>query len=295
MLSGGQQQRVSVARSMVNDPKILLADEPTGNLDSVSTQQVMDKIDEINTFDRRTIIMVSHNAAHLSYAHRVYYLKDGFVVREVVNPQRKQIKPVREGETIVTELEQLARLFPYDSVDTLRVKSMVNFLTQQYTYDQLVRLEHAVELFIKGKIDRDTFIRALILKTEQGGVEMLESEAKKMAATAEKLIHQADDIRRFRAKKDNDDIFFSQHKLAERLRDHLLQANHIKLNKEQNENLVEMIADRVTGVVEEDQFNERLLKGLKSGGLSLDVKEADDLTRYFEKIIAQGVDVSYKS
>ena len=122
MLSGGQQQRVSVARSMVNDPKILLADEPTGNLDSISTQQVMDKIDEINTFDRRTIIMVSHNAAHLSYAHRVYYLKDGFIVREVVNPQRKQIKPVREGETIVTELEQLARLFPYDSVETLRVK-----------------------------------------------------------------------------------------------------------------------------------------------------------------------------
>ena len=56
---------------MVNDPQILLAVEPTGNLDSVSTQQVMDKIDEINTFDQRTIIMVSHNAAHLSYAHRV--------------------------------------------------------------------------------------------------------------------------------------------------------------------------------------------------------------------------------
>ena len=83
MLSGGQQQRVSVARSMINDPKILLADEPTGNLDSVSTQQVMDKIDEINTFDQRTIIMVSHNAAHLSYAHRVYYLKDGRIVRRV--------------------------------------------------------------------------------------------------------------------------------------------------------------------------------------------------------------------
>ncbi len=295
MLSGGQQQRVSVSRSMVNDPKILLADEPTGNLDSVSTQQVMDKIDEINTFDRRTIIMVSHNAAHLSYAHRVYYLKDGFVVREVVNPQRKQIKPVREGETIVTELEQLARLYPYDSVDTLRVKSMVNFLTQKYTYEQLIRLEHAIALFIKGKIDRDTFIRALILKLEQGGVEIPEIEARRMASVAEKLIEQSDDIRRFRAKKDNNDIFFSQHKLSERLKDHLLQAHRMKLTKEQDENLVEMIADRVTGVIEEKDFNERLTKGLKAKGLSLNDKEADDLTRYFEKIIAQGVDVSYKS
>ncbi len=294
MLSGGQQQRVSVARSMVNDPKILLADEPTGNLDSVSTQQVMDKIDEINTFDRRTVIMVSHNAAHLSYAHRVYYLKDGYIVREVDNPQRKQIKPVREGETIVTELEQLARLFPYDSVESLRVKSLVNYLTQDYTYDQLVRLEHAIGLFIKGRIDKDTFIKSLVMKYEQGGVEVDEKEAKRMAHLSEKMITQADDIRRFRAKKDNDNVFFSQHKLSERLKDHLLQMHRMKLNKEQDENLVEMIADRVTGVSEEDDLNERLMKGVKTGGLGLDVKEADDLTRYFEKIIAQGVDVSYK-
>jgi hypothetical protein len=47
--------------------------------------------------------------------------------------------------------------------------------------------------------------------------------------------------------------------------------------------------------VEEDQFNERLMKGIKSGGLALDVREADGMTRYFEKIIAQGVDVSYKN
>ncbi len=295
MLSGGQQQRVSVARSMVNDPKILLADEPTGNLDSVSTQQVMDKIDEINTFDRRTIIMVSHNAAHLSYAHRVYYLKDGLIVREVVNPQRKQIKPVREGETIVTELEQLARLYPYDSVDTLRVKSIVNFLTQDFTYKQLIRLEHAAALYIKGKVDKAAFIKALILPYERGGVEVDERTAKDMANKIERIIHQADDIRRFRAKKDNAEIFFSQHELAERVRDHLMGTFRIKLNKDQDEHLVEMIADRVTGVIEEEQFNQRLVQGIKVGGLALSEREADDLTRYFEKVIAQGVDVSYKS
>jgi putative ABC transport system ATP-binding protein len=295
MLSGGQQQRVSVARSMVNDPKILLADEPTGNLDSVSTQQVMDKIDEINTFDKRTIIMVSHNAAHLSYAHRVYYLKDGRIVREVVNPQRKQIKPVKEGETIVTELEQLARLFPYDSIESLRVKSLVNFVTQDYTFSQLERLEKAMEYFISGKVNKDAVIKTLVLPYDRGGVGITEKEARKMVHTADKMLSQANDIKRFRKQFDQDHVFFDQHKLAERLRDHLLSAHRMKLSKKQDENLVEVIADRVVGVSGEQEFLERLSQSVSSGGLGLTFDEAEDITRYFEKIIAQGVDVSYKS
>lgn len=295
MLSGGQQQRVSVARSMVNDPKIVLADEPTGNLDSVSTQQVMDKIDEMNTFDRRTIIMVSHNAAHLSYAHRVYYLRDGRIVREVVNPQRKQIKPVKEGETIVTELEQLARLFPYDSVPTLRVKSLVNYLTQDYTFDQLGRLERATEHFIAGKIDRDSYIRSIMLHYDKGGVGIPEPEAKRMAKQAELMLNQADDIRRFRNQYGKDHAFFDQHKLAERLRDHILKTHRLTLDKKRDSNLVDVIADRVVGVIAEAEFHERLQKGVTVGGLALSESEADDVTRYFEKLIAQGVDVSYKS
>lgn len=295
MLSGGQQQRVSVSRSMVNDPKILLADEPTGNLDSVSTQQVMDKIDEINTFDLRTIIMVSHNAAHLSYAHRVYYLKDGRIVREVVNPQRKQIKPVNEGETIVTELEQLARLFPYDSIDTLRTKSMVNFLTQEYTYDQLIRLEIAVNRLLGGKVKPEAFIKVLTTKYEDGGVEIDERSAKRMAKLATTMIDQADDIRRFRNQGVETHAFFNQAELAERLRNHLLAVYRMKLSKVQNSNLVDLIADRVTGVTNGDAFNAGLLTGTTKGGLALQEKEADELTRYFEKLIAQGVDVSYKA
>ena len=295
MLSGGQQQRVSVSRSMVNDPKILLADEPTGNLDSVSTQQVMDKIDEINTFDRRTIIMVSHNASHLSYAHRVYYLKDGLIVREVVNPQRKQIKPVREGETIVTELEQLARLYPYDSVDSLRVKSMVNFLTQDFTFKQLIRLEYAISLFIKGRVNKDSLIKSLVTHIDRGGVGIPENEAKRMVSIAKKILEQSGDIRRFRAKKDNPNIFFSQDKLAERLRDYLVGMYRIKLSKEQDEKLTEIIADRVTGVSDEEHFNQGLMMSVSGGGLGLGEEEADGITRYFEKIIAQGVDVSYKN
>ena len=109
------------------------------------------------------------------------------------------------------------------------------------------------------------------------------------------MISQADDIRRFRAKKDNAGVFFSQHKLAERLKDHLLGVYRIKLSKDQETNLVELIADRVTGVSDELEFNTRLMAGIRQRGLALSESEADEITRYFEKLIAQGVDVSYKS
>lgn len=295
MLSGGQQQRVSVARSMVNDPQILLADEPTGNLDSVSTQQVMDKIDEINTFDQRTIIMVSHNAAHLSYAHRVYYLKDGKVVREVANPQRKQIKPVKEGETIVTELEQLARLFPYDSIETLRVKSLTNFLTQDYSFDQIIRLEKAIGLLIQGKIHKKKFIDMLMKRYEDGGAEIPRETAERMAEISTSIIKQSDDVHRFRLKNDSDAAFFEQHKFAERVRSYLLEYHHIDLGKRGQENLTEIIADRLAGIDGEAQFNARLMEKEKEGGLGLRESIADDLSRYMEKLIALGVDVSYKN
>jgi putative ABC transport system ATP-binding protein len=295
MLSGGQQQRVSVARSMVNDPQILLADEPTGNLDSISTQQVMDKIDEINTFDQRTIIMVSHNAAHLSYAHRVYYLKDGFIVREVVNPQRKQIKPVKEGETIVTELEQLARLFPYDSVDTLRVKSLTNFLTQEYSFDQLIRIEKAIQLLIKGKIHKKLFIDALVKKYDEGGAGVDKATAQRMADVSVALVKESTDVKRYRSDNESDAAFFSQHKFAERVREYLLSHHRIPLTKAMQANLTTMISDRLAGVHGEKEFFESLHAPIKQGGLGLSFDMTKDMSRYMEKLIALGVDVSYKA
>ena len=130
---------------------------------------------------------------------------------------------------------------------------------------------------------------------ERGGVEVTEKEARRMADVAEKVIDTADDIRRFRARKDNDAIFFTQDKLAERMREHLIKEHRIKLSKEQEANMTELIADRVTGVVDESELNERMMKGVRSKGLGLSEAEADDMTRYFEKVIAQGVDVSYKA
>jgi len=82
-LSGGQQQRVAIARAVVGDQAVILADEPTGNLDSVHGQEVMEMLRALNA-DGTTIIMVTHSAAHADYARRTINLFDGGVVTENV-------------------------------------------------------------------------------------------------------------------------------------------------------------------------------------------------------------------
>ena len=80
-LSGGQQQRVAIARAVVATPKLILADEPTGNLDSAHGQEVMKLLTELNEAGT-TIIMVTHSPADAEYSHRVIHLFDGNVVSE---------------------------------------------------------------------------------------------------------------------------------------------------------------------------------------------------------------------
>ncbi len=85
-LSGGQQQRVAIARAIVAAPKLILADEPTGNLDSKNGSEVMNLLTELNQ-EGTTIIMVTHSQHDASYAHRVINLFDGQILTETKNEQ----------------------------------------------------------------------------------------------------------------------------------------------------------------------------------------------------------------
>jgi putative ABC transport system ATP-binding protein len=79
-LSGGQQQRVAIARALVGDPQLLLADEPTGNLDSASARQIMDLLERINAEQGMTIVMVTHDQELAARAHRRLHLLDGRII-----------------------------------------------------------------------------------------------------------------------------------------------------------------------------------------------------------------------
>ncbi len=80
-LSGGQQQRVSIARSLVNEPKVIFADEPTGNLDSVSSVEIMDIFGKLHA-QGKTIIMVTHEDDIAAHAERILMVKDGMIIKD---------------------------------------------------------------------------------------------------------------------------------------------------------------------------------------------------------------------
>ena len=87
-MSGGQKQRVAAARCLISDPSIVLADEPTGALDTKSARQLMEKLQEINQKQQRTILMVTHDPNAASFCTRILFIQDGVIFHEI----RKQIQ-----------------------------------------------------------------------------------------------------------------------------------------------------------------------------------------------------------
>ena len=90
-LSGGEQQRVVIARALINEPKIILADEPTANLDSESADQVLALFSKLNKEQGQTMVMISHEEEDKRWADRVIWMKDGFIdhIEKVRKPRRR--------------------------------------------------------------------------------------------------------------------------------------------------------------------------------------------------------------
>ncbi len=88
-LSGGQQQRVAIARALVNHPSILLADEPTGNLDSRTSIEIMNIFQDLNEKENLTIVLVTHEPDIAEYAKRVIHFRDGHITRDFMVPKRR--------------------------------------------------------------------------------------------------------------------------------------------------------------------------------------------------------------
>ncbi len=290
LLSGGQQQRVSVARSLVNDPEILIADEPVGNLDFVSAEAVMNTLEEINRNDKKTVLLVTHDAKYLPYAHRVFYLDYGKIDRIVPNPEKRQIIKVRPGETIVSEIEQLARIYPYDTPEQLRVKSLINFLTQNLSFDQIVRLEKMTQLAIEGVLSEEQLRSLLNTDYEKGGCGIKPKQAEEMTKRMFQILDQSKDVIRFRrVHRDQNTIDLVRFDLIKHIHAYMVNECKVEPDSILLERLTKMVTSRVYGYISREEFHRQLRLPEDEGGGGFDIYLAAELSRYLEKLIAQGV------
>jgi putative ABC transport system ATP-binding protein len=105
-LSGGQQQRVAVARALVADPEVVLADEPTGNLDTRASDEIAGLLRDVSKKYGRTVVMVTHDPRIAAYADRIIFLKDGKVVDQTIL-ERNERNNGKKAETVVKKIKEL--------------------------------------------------------------------------------------------------------------------------------------------------------------------------------------------
>ncbi len=289
LLSGGQQQRVSVARSLVNDPQILIADEPVGNLDSITAAQVMDTLAEINSKDKKTVILVTHDAKYLPYAHRIVYMSDGKIERVVPNPEKKQILKLAPGTTIVTEIEQIARIYPYDSPDELQVKSVVNYLIEDLTFDQITRLQKVTESMISGRMDASSYLRSLMSDFEEGGVGIPVARASEMTQKLSDIMFHSRNIQRFRRAPRAHATQIHDLEFVNRIAEFVAGQCDLHMDPGQKINFETSIAQRIGGFTKKDEFTMQMNLAIAEGGVGLSKKQAFDASRLIEKLIALGI------
>ena len=103
-LSGGQKQRVASARALITNPSLILADEPTGALDSKSARMLLDCMESLNEDFHATIMMVTHDAFTASYAHRILFIKDGKIFNEIIRKKQSRKEFFNQIMEVVTLL-----------------------------------------------------------------------------------------------------------------------------------------------------------------------------------------------
>lgn len=203
-LSGGQKQRVAIARSLVNNPEIILADEPVGNLDSESAQNVLDILKELNEVDKKTVIMVTHNAEHLPYADRIIYMKDGRIEKEVVQKDKRKIemkKPEIEEQVednVPPELKMLMGSFGSLSSQQMNVllipfkaKQLLAHVLSNLTEEQLSMAESFLKEYLFNNIDREQFASKLDTNLDRGGGGWNRKQARNFTERIEALVSQS--------------------------------------------------------------------------------------------------------
>ena len=297
-LSGGQQQRVGIARALINNPPIILADEAVGNLDSQSASNVLEILNILNMEDKKTIISVTHNPEHLFYADRIFYIKDGKIIKIEINQKRKEMKKESapgDSESGIkkerTELDLLLQAYPDLSSMQLHVmmapfkaKMLVAYLLNNLDSEDISTLERVITDRLLNRIKRQELLDILDRPVENGGMGLNKNTVLKFSAIIEKVVKEASYI-----SEESPSIKDSQadpiRNTIDTVRRSLLDGFEGSLNLSQVEALNKGIEYRLLSKISKKEFREYLDYPFEKGGVGLNRGSAKNLARKMEIIM----------
>jgi putative ABC transport system ATP-binding protein len=281
-LSGGQKQRVAIARSLVNDPQIILADEPVGNLDSESAENVLQILKELNEIDKKTVILVTHNAEHLHYADRILHMKDGRIVSEEVNQEKRSPEAIREElgketKEISPELKLLMRTFQNFSarqigalLNPYKAKQLINHILAQFTEEQVTAAENHLKDLLFKNIDIETFKKNLDLGLNDGGAGWNKLRAESFSKRIDEVIRHAEALAA------------DYNKELEPLADYLINLFKIKMTPQIRLRFISFLKMRVENRIDVFGLQERLDTPVYLGGVGMYKSTAEKMVKEME-------------
>ncbi|MDQ5961135.1 MAG: transporter protein [Patescibacteria group bacterium] len=293
-LSGGQKQRVAIARSLINNPGIILADEPVGNLDSESAENVLQILKELNEHDGKTIIMVTHNPEHLIYADRVIRMKDGRVISEEVFKEKRKIPEKKKEEEkellkrlheedIPKETEELKMLMASfknllpQQVDVLlipfKAKQLMAHVLSDLSEEQVSMGESFLKELLFHNIDTENFVNSLDKGLEMGGAGWNKSRAETFGERISAVIEQAEIGKTMPSR--------SPLALAQYLKQHF----HITLNPTQDIRLQSTLKLRLESKIGQKELHRRLDAPQDIGGVGIIRLTVEKIVREIEMIM----------
>jgi putative ABC transport system ATP-binding protein len=304
-LSGGQQQRIGIARSIVNNPNLILADEPMGNLDSSSAKTALGILGELNEKEKKTIIMVTHNPEHLDYADRILYMKDGVITREVVNRDRHSRKEINRPKSAANEINELMRAYQGLSPEQINIlimpfKSKVfahHFISTRNMEETRV-FEEAIQRRLLGTLSEKDFFEILDRSTLAGGVGFDSRTAGRIIRRINRVIRMAYFI--YQKGHQRKDQYGSHEKVtfeekAKRTTEYLYKTCYLssykKLSEEQDERVRQAVKDRLMNQLDKNGFYEVLDRSFREGGVGLNAKSAKAISEELELILILGFGV----
>jgi len=292
-LSGGQQQRVAICRSLMNDPQMILADEPTGNLDSKSAVSVMDTLADLNEKQKKTIILVTHSPTGLDYAHRIFYIKDGKLVDEKQN-RKLGVKLNRSAlpeDFLGADLEagytpshgsakDEKEMIEMEFLSQVKAKEIVLEALSNIDskgFDQLEKM--VAQMIVRGKRQKVNLRQFLYNNWESGGLNMDKRTAKKLSSRLEQLIIESKASTGPQASTDKMQL--------RRIKHDLLLSCAMKLDEKQKVLFDELLLRRLAREIDAAELYYILINRRKSGGLDLSPSLARKIVRRVELLILE--------